>query len=363
SFRPVLFCVVKSQRHDLEGVHVTVRELKRQIMRREGLKLCDLRISSVQTSEEYTEDEALVPNNTSVIIRRDPALELKSTNKSFVSNRPDSSCGSSPTVLPVKQTENLAEANASEEDKLKAVMFQSSLCYYSSSDAMKLVGLLPPNYICFCCRIPGLHIKTCLSNMDMSCAPHKRIRRCAGIPPSFLVEVDDPDREGVMMDSSGKYVIPVMDADAYALWKKKKPAFSPQNEPATSTSSSSSSDPVPATLLCLICKDLLNDAVMIPCCRSSYCDECERPIKQTSARNNQPVSDHLLMSGIITCLLESDGRVCPTCRQPQVPPDSLTANTVLRQVRPCFFLWFIFRVFISVPFLEFIFFNSGGGSF
>lgn len=34
--------------------------------------------------------------------------------------------------MPVKQTENLAEANVSEEDKLKAVMYQSSLCYYSS---------------------------------------------------------------------------------------------------------------------------------------------------------------------------------------------------------------------------------------
>nr|XP_021328099.1 E3 ubiquitin-protein ligase RBBP6-like [Danio rerio] len=30
------------------------------------------------------------------------------------------------------KTENLAEAKASEEDKLKAVMYQSSLCYYSS---------------------------------------------------------------------------------------------------------------------------------------------------------------------------------------------------------------------------------------
>ncbi|KTG44479.1 hypothetical protein cypCar_00026614 [Cyprinus carpio] len=72
-----------------------------------------------------------------------------------------------------------------------------------------------------------------------------------------------------MMDSSGIYVIPVMDADAYVIEKKEKPPFSTQNEP----SSSSSSDPVPAALLCLICKDLLTDAVMIPCCRSSSCDD------------------------------------------------------------------------------------------
>ncbi|XP_058635421.1 E3 ubiquitin-protein ligase RBBP6-like [Onychostoma macrolepis] len=123
-----------------EGVHITVRELKQQIMRRERLKLCDLKISSEQNNEEYTDDEALIPNNTSVVIRRIPAVGLKSTNKRFVNNRPEPSCGSSQTVgdsSPVSldlllKTENLAEANASEEDKLKAVMYQSSLCYYSS---------------------------------------------------------------------------------------------------------------------------------------------------------------------------------------------------------------------------------------
>ncbi|XP_042613473.1 E3 ubiquitin-protein ligase RBBP6-like [Cyprinus carpio] len=299
-----------------EGLQITVTELKRQIMKRERLKLCDLQISSAQTNEEYTDDEALVPNNTSVIIRRIPAVGLKSTNKRFVIRQPEASRGSSQTQQvgdssPVSldqllKTENLAEANASEEDKLKAVMYQSSLCYYSSSDAMKLLGLLPPNYICFRCGIPGHHIKNCPSTWDNSFAPRKRIQKCAGIPRSFLVEVDDPDRKGVMMDSSGKYVIPVMDAEAYAIVKKEKPPFSPQHEP--SSPSSSSSDPVPAALLCRICKDLLTDAVMIPCCSTSSCDECIR-----------------------TCLLESDGHLCPTCRQSDVSPDALTANTVLRQ--------------------------------
>ncbi|XP_067241931.1 E3 ubiquitin-protein ligase RBBP6-like [Chanodichthys erythropterus] len=143
-----------------------------------------------------------------------------------------------------------------------------------------------------------------VNSQDEGFAPCKRIWKCAGIPRSFLVEVDDPHRKGVMMDRRGKYVIPIMDVEAYAIGKKEKPPFSVQNEP----SSSSSSDPVPDALLCLICKDLLTDAVMIPCCRSSYCDECIR-----------------------MCLLESDGHVCPTCRQSDVSPDALAANTVLRQ--------------------------------
>lgn len=32
---------------------------------------------------------------------------------------------------------------------------------------------------------------------------------------------------------------------------------------------------VPGELLCLLCKDLLTDAVVISCCGNSYCDECK----------------------------------------------------------------------------------------
>lgn len=31
---------------------------------------------------------------------------------------------------------------------------------------------------------------------------------------------------------------------------------------------------IPEDLICGICKDLFTDAVMIPCCGSSFCDEC-----------------------------------------------------------------------------------------
>lgn len=31
---------------------------------------------------------------------------------------------------------------------------------------------------------------------------------------------------------------------------------------------------IPDDLICSICKDLFTDAVMIPCCGSSFCDEC-----------------------------------------------------------------------------------------
>ena len=32
---------------------------------------------------------------------------------------------------------------------------------------------------------------------------------------------------------------------------------------------------VPAELQCPMCKNLLSDAVLIPCCGTSYCDDCK----------------------------------------------------------------------------------------
>lgn len=32
---------------------------------------------------------------------------------------------------------------------------------------------------------------------------------------------------------------------------------------------------IPEDLICGICRDLFTDAVMIPCCGSSFCDECK----------------------------------------------------------------------------------------
>ena len=60
-------------------------------------------------------------------------------------------------------------------------------------------------------------------------------------------------------------------------------------------------------MVCSICKDLLTDAVMIPCCGNSFCDDCIR-----------------------TLLLESDEHECPDCNEKDVSPDTLIPNRYLR---------------------------------
>lgn len=83
-----------------DGLHITLSDLKRQIMGREKLKAadCDLQITNAQTKEEYTDEGALIPKNSSVIIRRIPIGGVKSTSKTYVIDRSEPSSGSSKAV-------------------------------------------------------------------------------------------------------------------------------------------------------------------------------------------------------------------------------------------------------------------------
>ena len=59
---------------------------------------------------------------------------------------------------------------------------------------------------------------------------------------------------------------------AYKKGKKEKPPFLKSSEPVIAEPEENL---VPPELLCPLCKDILSDAVIIPCCGVSFCDECK----------------------------------------------------------------------------------------
>ncbi|XP_024127455.1 E3 ubiquitin-protein ligase RBBP6 isoform X3 [Oryzias melastigma] len=305
-----------------DGPHITLTDLKRRIMGREKLRAadCDLQITNAQTKEEYTEDEELIPKGSSVIVRRIPISGVKSSSSSKTLNTErshgqaqhsfgasraqmeDQSSTKALSFFAKMQMANLVDADVPEEDKIKFMMNQSS--YSTMNLNTKLGTVLPENYTCFRCGNAGHHIRNCPTSGDKNFEAPQRLKKSTGIPRSFMVEVDDPNIKGVMVTNCGRYAIPAIDAEAYAIGKKERPPFVPQEQPK----SESEDEPVPDELLCLICHDLLDDAVVIHCCGNSYCDDCIR-----------------------TSLLDSEDHVCPTCGQSSVSPDSLTANKFLRQ--------------------------------
>ncbi|XP_069737404.1 uncharacterized protein [Phaenicophaeus curvirostris] len=91
----------------------------------------------------------------------------------------------------------------------------------------------------FHCGKPGHSIRNGPDDGGRHPGSVPRMKKCTGIPRSFLMEVEDPNTKGAMLTNTGKYVIPILNAEAYAREKKKKPPLLPV-EP-----SSTSSDPVP----------------------------------------------------------------------------------------------------------------------
>uniref|UniRef100_A0A3Q4BC68 RBBP6 ligase n=1 Tax=Mola mola TaxID=94237 RepID=A0A3Q4BC68_MOLML len=200
------------------------------------------------------------------------------------------------------QMANLAVQDVSEEDKIKVLTNQSP--YDSVSYSTKFSAVLPANYTCYRCGNTGHHIRNCPTSGDKNFEAPPRLKKSTGIPRSFMVEVDDPNIKGAMLTNCGHYAIPAIHAKAYAIGKKERPPFLAQEQPLAVDES-----PVPKELICMICEELLSDAVVIPCCGNSFCDDCIR-----------------------TTLLDSDHHICPTCNQSDVSPDTLIANKFLRQV-------------------------------
>lgn len=102
--------------------------------------------------------------------------------------------------------------------------------------------------------------------------------------------VEGPQVPGAMMTPNGQYAVPMLDLQAYSQKATPAPVPAPKVE-------------IPDDLICSICQDLLADAVMIPCCGNSFCDECIRSV-----------------------LLESEDHECPDCHEKDISPDTLIPN-------------------------------------
>jgi hypothetical protein len=59
--------------------------------------------------------------------------------------------------------------------------------------------------------------------------------------------------------------------------KKEKPPFLPNSD----SDKEVGLPEIPEDLMCSLCQNLLQDAVLIPCCGNSYCDECNHLLRNS----------------------------------------------------------------------------------
>ncbi|GAA5895226.1 cleavage polyadenylation factor subunit MPE1 [Sporobolomyces salmoneus] len=140
----------------------------------------------------------------------------------------------------------------------------------------------PPGYICYRCGQKGHWIQDCPTNGDAAYENRPRIKRTTGIPKSFLTEVAGPGpkdegeggeggmvmdhKSGVMVTADGGFVVARPDNASWFAHRARTANLS-----ASDVQNLAPTDP---DLTCPICSKLLREAVLTPCCSTSFCDEC-----------------------------------------------------------------------------------------
>jgi E3 ubiquitin-protein ligase RBBP6 len=137
---------------DFDGLNISVSDLKKSILHQKRLGKAtndfDLlvssfliqniffflhtnsrfsQISNAQTKEEYRDEQSLIPKNTSLIVARIPlSNQHKKPWEQPQNSQPERAPASAPTE---NINHDISRMNGSEEDKIQAMMMQSTLDY------------------------------------------------------------------------------------------------------------------------------------------------------------------------------------------------------------------------------------------
>jgi len=201
---------------------ISLADLKQRIIHQQKLGRgpdFDLEVVNAQTKEVYTDNNKLVPKNSSVIVSRVPA------NKASTSIQPEVQVLKSETQVKGSPKENEKEAGVDEE--IEAIQnlvetaddWKTRPAPISGGEVITphhrgagghgkshLPSVPPPSYICHRCGKPGHFIQFCPTNSDPNFNIH-RVKKPTGIPKSFLTPVPESEahKAGTLMMPGGGF--------------------------------------------------------------------------------------------------------------------------------------------------------------
>eukprot|EP00088_Acartia_fossae_P044309 TRINITY_DN4699_c0_g1_i11.p1 TRINITY_DN4699_c0_g1~~TRINITY_DN4699_c0_g1_i11.p1 ORF type:complete len:400 (-),score=62.29 TRINITY_DN4699_c0_g1_i11:188-1387(-) len=292
-----------------DGLNISLRDLKRSIIRQKKFgKITDfdLVITNTATDQVYADENELINKNTTVSVQRAP---LPDNQKKVW----EEDVISAENFLPAPGTSvaamlNLAgnssvvvnTAGMSEADRINNMMQNSNELYneknwtkYKGQKAFPEGSKAPPSWKC----------RICNQNHWMNDCPHanSELKRTTGIPRTFL-QISEEKVQGAKIDPTGRIVVNEMEIAAYNEKKVEKSPWVADDRPAAPKIQ------IPDELTCKVCKEILTDAVMMPCCGEVACDECAR-------------------DGIIN----SDKANCPICQEAGVSPEDMIPYRLVRE--------------------------------
>ncbi|XP_017781314.1 PREDICTED: uncharacterized RING finger protein P8B7.15c-like, partial [Nicrophorus vespilloides] len=160
---------------------ISVEDVKREILIKNRLgKLNDfyIQLMDADTNKVYADDKMLISSNSSVLYGRIPVAVKKQGPKTLIDKNA--------TVT---------------TDKIDAIINRNPTNNNSKKNQTAPINrMMPANYVCRKCYIPGHWINDCPLGKD-----RMPIKKSSGIPRTFMETVNGPEVEGAMYMSNGTY--------------------------------------------------------------------------------------------------------------------------------------------------------------
>jgi len=268
-----------------DGMDMSLADLKLAITDQRKFKNVtdfDLQVENAQTKSVYSDDAELIPRGTTVLVKRMPMP--RGEKKTWRAEKSSGSHGHGLSGADLLSSQVVT--STSEEGRMEQVLAASGVEY--GKDSWERI---------YRPRAPRPLVGEAVNTEK---------RYAHGIPSAMLVMAKEGDN-AAKVDRFGSLKLTMVEQEGYSNKKIESHAWLEEDEETKLVAPPKEEMIIPKDLQCPFCSELLEAAILLPCCVAAACDEC--------ARNSLIESDHS----------------CQLCQEKEVSPSDLIPNPLLRK--------------------------------